>query len=137
MKFQRVSSEDHRTPVRGQTVKQIAEFRSSSHAPIVVVGKGPRVKFQRVSSEDCRTPFRGQAVEQSAEMRSALEFFATAQSCRERSLETSTERGSLFPCSLKSTLQSTPLSSEAKRQMMDFPDVPEVAAHTFNSHGVH
>ena len=27
MKFQRVSSEDHRTPVRGQTVKQSAEFR--------------------------------------------------------------------------------------------------------------
>ena len=27
--------------------------------------------------------FRGQAVEQSAEFRSALEFFATAQSCRE------------------------------------------------------
>ena len=30
---------------------------------------------------------RGQAVEQSAEMRSALEFFATGQSFRERSLE--------------------------------------------------
>ena len=29
MKFQRVSSEDHRTPVRGQTVKQSAEMRSA------------------------------------------------------------------------------------------------------------
>ena len=49
-------------------------------------GESPRAKLQRVSSEDCRTPVRGQAVEQSAEMRSALEFFATAQSCRERSV---------------------------------------------------
>ena len=29
MKFQRVSSEDCRTPVRGQTVKQRAEIRSA------------------------------------------------------------------------------------------------------------
>ena len=38
-KFQRVSSEDCRTPVRGQAVKQSSEFQSSSHAPIVVVVK--------------------------------------------------------------------------------------------------
>ena len=50
-------------------------------------GESPRAKLQRVSSEDRRTPVCGQAVKQSAEMRSALEFFATAQSCRERSLE--------------------------------------------------
>ena len=56
------------------------------HASNDVVGESPRAKLQRVSSEDRRTPVCGQAVEQSAEMRSALEFFATAQSCRERSL---------------------------------------------------
>ena len=39
------------------------------------------------SSEDLRTPVRRQAVKQSAELRSALVFFATAQSFRERSLE--------------------------------------------------
>ena len=50
-------------------------------------GESPRAKWQRVSSEDRRTPVRGYAVKQSAEMRSALEFFATAQSCRERSIE--------------------------------------------------
>ena len=51
-------------------------------------GESPSAKLQRrVSSEDCRTPVCGQAVKQSSEMRSALEFFATAQSCRERSLE--------------------------------------------------
>ena len=36
---------------------------------------------------DVPEPVRGRAVKQSAEMRSALEFFATAQSFRERSLE--------------------------------------------------
>ena len=41
VEFQRVSSEDHRTPVRGQTVKQSADFRSSSLAPNDVVGKVP------------------------------------------------------------------------------------------------
>ena len=50
-------------------------------------GESPRSKLQRVSSEDLRTPVLGQAVNQSAEMRSALEFFATAQLFRERSLE--------------------------------------------------
>ena len=50
-------------------------------------GESPHVKLQRVSSEDHRTPICGQAMKQSSEMRSALEFFATAQSCRERSLE--------------------------------------------------
>ena len=40
-KLQRVSSEDRKTPVRGQAVKQSAEMRSSPHAPIVVVGKVP------------------------------------------------------------------------------------------------
>ena len=39
------------------------------------------------SSEDLRTPVRRQAVKQSAELRSSLVFFATAQSFRERSLE--------------------------------------------------
>ena len=50
-------------------------------------GESPRAKLQKVSSEDFRTPVRGQAVKQNAMMRSALEFFATAQSCCERSLE--------------------------------------------------
>ena len=36
---------------------------------------------------DVPEPVRGQAVKQSAEMSSAVEFFATAQSFRERSLE--------------------------------------------------
>ena len=45
------------------------------------------MKLQRVSSDDRRTPFREQAVEQSSEMRSALDFFVTAQSCCEHSLE--------------------------------------------------
>ena len=49
--------------------------------------ESPRAKLQRVSSEDYRTPVRGQAVNQSAEMRSVLEFFATAHSFRERSIE--------------------------------------------------
>ena len=49
--------------------------------------ESPRSKIQRFSSGDFRTPVRGQAVKQSAMMRSALEFFATAQSCCERSLE--------------------------------------------------
>ena len=63
-------------------VKRLASQRAHrEHAPNDVVGKVP---VQRVSSEDRRTPVRGQAVKQSAEMRSALEFFATAQSCRER-----------------------------------------------------
>ena len=70
-----------------------AELSSSCHELDVVVSgvssssvsasESPHANLQRVSSEDHRTPFRGQAVEQSAEMRSALEFFATAQSCRE------------------------------------------------------
>ena len=41
VKFQRMSSEDCRTPVRGQTVKQNAKMRSVSHAPIDVVVKIP------------------------------------------------------------------------------------------------
>ena len=41
MKFQRVSSEDCRTPVRGQAVKQCAEFQSALHAPNDVVEKVP------------------------------------------------------------------------------------------------
>ena len=36
-----VSSEDSRTQVRGQTVKQSADFRSVSHAPNDVVRKFP------------------------------------------------------------------------------------------------
>ena len=62
-------------------------MRSALHAPNDVVGKVPCAKLQRVSSEDRRAPVRGQAVKQSAEIRSALEFFATAQSFRERLLE--------------------------------------------------
>ena len=50
-------------------------------------GESPRSKLQRVSSEDLRTTVRRQAMNQSAEMRSAMEFFATAHSFRERSLE--------------------------------------------------
>ena len=45
--------------------------------------KGNRV----VDSVSLRTPDLGQAVNQSAELRSSLVFFATAQSFRERSLE--------------------------------------------------
>ena len=82
--------EDHFTGP-GSAVYGGADCISSSsanreHAPNDVVVKVARAKLQRVSSEDCRTPFRGQAVKQSAEMRSALEFFATAQSCCERSV---------------------------------------------------
>ena len=51
-----------------------------------VVGKVP-VRSCRASSEDLRTPVLGQAVNQSAELQSALEFFATAHSFRERTLE--------------------------------------------------
>ena len=40
-----------------------------------------------MSSEERSSPVRGQAVNQSAEMRSALEFFETAYSFPERSLE--------------------------------------------------
>ena len=50
-------------------------------------GESPHVKLQRVSSENHRTQVRGQAVKQSSEIQSALEFFATSQSCCERSLE--------------------------------------------------
>ena len=50
-------------------------------------GESLRSKLQKVSSEDRRTPVLGQAVNQSAEMQSALEFFATAHTFRERSLE--------------------------------------------------
>ena len=64
------------------------------HSPNDVVGKVP-VRSCRVSSEDSRTPVCGQAVKQSAEMQSALEFFATAQSCRERSLEKGLQERSL------------------------------------------
>ena len=85
-KLQRVSSEDCKTPVRGQAVKQSAEMVGLACSQRRC-GESPRVKLQRVSSEDRRTPVCGQAVKQSAVMRSALEFFATAQSCRERSLE--------------------------------------------------
>ena len=49
--------------------------------------ESPRSKLQKVSSEDRRTPVLGQAVNQSAELWSALEFFATAHSFRERSVE--------------------------------------------------
>ena len=41
MKFQRVLSEDCRTPVRGQTVKQSAEIRSALHSPNDVVRMSP------------------------------------------------------------------------------------------------
>ena len=41
VQLQRVSLEDSRTQVRGQTVKQSPEMRSVSHAPKVVVGKVP------------------------------------------------------------------------------------------------
>ena len=67
-----------RTAVRRQAVKQSAVLRSA----FVFCSK-----LQRVSSEDRRTTVLGQAVYQSAEMRSALEFFATAHSFRERSIE--------------------------------------------------
>ena len=50
-------------------------------------GGSPRSKLQRVSTEDQRTQVLGQAVNQSAEMRSAFEFFATAHSFPERTLE--------------------------------------------------
>ena len=124
MNSQRVSSEDHRTPVCGQAVEQSAEMRSAleffataqscregcqayknevylfadrarlgftAHTQGAFsqrrCGESPRSKLQRVSSEDRRTPDLGQAMNQSAEMRSALEFFATAHSFRECSLE--------------------------------------------------
>ena len=53
----------------------------------ITLWESPCSKIQRLSSGDFRTPVRGQAVKQSAMMRSALEFFATAQLCCERSLE--------------------------------------------------
>ena len=80
MKLQRVSSEDCRTPFRGQAVKQSAELQSAleffatAHSFRVRTLESERV--QRVSSEDRKSPVRGQAVSQSAEMRSAMEFFA-------------------------------------------------------------
>ena len=40
-KLQRVSSEDCRTAIRGQAVKQSAEMRSALHSPSDVVGKVP------------------------------------------------------------------------------------------------
>ena len=61
-------------------------FKAREHASNDVVMKVP-VRSYLVSSEDRRTPVRGQAVKQSTELRSALEFFATAHSFRERSLE--------------------------------------------------
>ena len=67
-------------------------------------GESPRSKLQRVSSEDLRTPVLGQAVNQSAEVRSALVFFATAQSFRERSLESVNRTG------FENPLKSWPLS---------------------------
>ena len=60
-------------------------------------GESPCANLQRVSSEDRRTPVRGQAVEQSAEMRSALEFFATAQSCRERQFQSTVLSLAVWP----------------------------------------
>ena len=68
---------------RFQEKRSASQHAHREHAPNDVVEKAPRANFQRVSSEDRRSPVRGQAVNQSAEMRSALEFFATAQSCRE------------------------------------------------------
>ena len=50
-------------------------------------GESSRSKLQRVTSEDLRTTVRRQAMNQSADVRSAMEFFATAQTFRERSLE--------------------------------------------------
>ena len=62
-----------------------AEMRSASHAPNDVLWrKSPCEVAESVISI---TPVRGRAVKQSAEMRSALEFFATAQSFRERLLQ--------------------------------------------------
>ena len=74
---------------RYQSLKVVFTARTQGACSQRHCGESPRVKLQRLSSEDCRTPVRGQAVNQSAEMRSALEFCATAQSCRERSLEIS------------------------------------------------
>ena len=62
------------------------------------------MKLQRVSSEDHRTPVCGQAVKQSAVMLSALEFFATGQSFRERSLES-------VPAFLEGLQKSRPCAS--------------------------
>ena len=67
-----------------------AKYAHSAHTGNMfpmTLWESPRSKIQRFSSGDFRTPVRGQAVKQSAMMRSALEFFATAQSCCERSLE--------------------------------------------------
>ena len=53
--------------------------------------------MQRVSSEDRKTPFCRQAVNQSAEIRYALEFFATAQSCRERQFQSTVLSLAVWP----------------------------------------
>ena len=52
VKLQRVSSEDCRTPVRGQAVKQSAEMVCLACSQRRC-GESPRAKLQRLSSEDC------------------------------------------------------------------------------------
>ena len=106
MKFQRVLSEDCRTQFLVQAVNQIAEIRSSLHAPNDVVRKSPREVSESVirrlqnnsswtdSETECRVPVcrttvRGQTVKQSAEFQFAFEFFATAHKstfCRQISI---------------------------------------------------
>ena len=86
-KLQRVSSEDCRTQVLVQAVKQSAEIRSVSHAPKDVVGKVPRESYRECHQKTTEHQFCLQALKQSSEMQSALEFFATTQSYCERSLE--------------------------------------------------
>ena len=71
---------------RSQVQKSASQRAHREHAPNRLCGESPLAKLQRVSSEDRKTPVCGQAVKQSAEMRSALEFFATAHSCRELSV---------------------------------------------------
>ena len=85
VKFQRVSSEDCSTPVRGQAVNQSAELRSAFFATAQMLifhifssvhpfsCRGHGIRDSRFSWQE-----RGQAVKQSAEMQSALEFFATS-----------------------------------------------------------
>ena len=67
-------------------------------------------KLQRVSSEDLRTPFRGLAVNQNSGMRSALEFFATAHSFCERSLESVNCTGLTLPILLPSRARWPPVT---------------------------
>ena len=67
-------------------MKQSAEMRSAL-LPTTLWRKSQCEVADESVIRRLQNTFRGQAVKQSAEMRSALEFFATAQSCRERSLE--------------------------------------------------